>query len=170
MARPSSARRQPVLTMDVLESLSAKFGDRVDITVFGDDPAHPDFPPLRRSFPYTSAGLIDGPGLASLFNRVHVFADFSTYQAMGLSALEAMGCGATAIVPSAGGAPSFARHEENALVVDTSTAGRCLDALTRLVEDPPLLRRLMDRAFRDVIQHHPAPAAYRALEALFPDA
>ncbi len=170
MARPSSPRRQPMLTMDVLEAVSTKYGNRVEITVFGDDPSHHDFPSLRRSFPYTSAGVVDGPALASLFNRVHIFADFSSYQAMGLSALEAMGCGATAIVPSAGGASSFARHEENALVIDTSTEGSCLSALVRLVEDHELRCRLMSRAFSDVIRHHPASAAYRTLAALFPDA
>jgi GT2 family glycosyltransferase/glycosyltransferase involved in cell wall biosynthesis len=170
MARPSSSRRQPVLTMDVLEALSAQYGDRVEITVFGDDPTHPDFPPLRRSFPYSSVGVIDGPALASLFNRVHVFADFSSYQAMGLSALEAMGCGATAIVPEAGGAASFARNEENALVVDTSTADRCLAALARLADDPALVQSLMNRSFRDVTRHHPVVAAHRSLSALFPDA
>jgi GT2 family glycosyltransferase/glycosyltransferase involved in cell wall biosynthesis len=170
MARPSSARRQPVLTMDVLEALSSRYGDRVEIFVFGDDASHPDYPPLRRTFPYTSLGTIDGDALASLFNRVHLFADFSSYQAMGLSALEAMACGATAIVPAAGGACSFARDGENALVVDTSSADRCLDALARAVEDPALLKRLMDRAFRDVTRHHPAPAAHRILSALFPDA
>jgi glycosyltransferase involved in cell wall biosynthesis len=156
--------------MDVLEALSSRFGDRVEITIFGDDPTHPDYPPLRRSFPHTSAGVIDGAGLSSLFNRVHVFADFSSYQAMGLSAMEAMGCGATAIVPSAGGASSFARHEENALVIDTSTADSCLAALVRLVEDPPLVKRLMDRGFRDVIRHRTLLAAHRTLDALFPDA
>lgn len=170
MARPSSPRRQPILTMDVLETVSAKYGDRVEITIFGDDPTHPDYPPLRRSFPHTSAGVLDGPALASLFNRVHIFADFSSYQAMGLSALEAMGCGATAIVPSAGGASSFAMHEENALVIDTSTADSCLNALVRLLEDHELRCRLMSRAFRDVIRHHPATAAYRSLAALFADA
>jgi glycosyltransferase involved in cell wall biosynthesis len=168
MARPSSPRRQPILTMDVLEAVWAKYGDRVEITVFGDDPDHHDFPSLRRSFPYTSAGVVDGPALASLFNRVHIFADFSSYQAMGLSALEAMGCGATAIVPSAGGASRFARHEENALVIDTSTADSCLNALVRLLEDHELRCRLMSRAFRDVIRHHPAAAAHRSLAALFP--
>jgi O-antigen biosynthesis protein len=114
--------------------------------------------------------MIDGWRLAALFNSVHVFADFSTYQAMGLSALEAMGCGAAAVVPSSGGAASFARHEENSLVIDTASADTCLDALVRLIEEPALLRRLMDRAHRDVLQHHPAHAAYRILAALFPGA
>ncbi len=170
MARPSSARRQPALTMDILEEVSAKYGSRVEITVFGDDPTHPDFPPLCRSFPYTSAGVLDGLALASLFNRVHLFADFSAYQAMGLSALEAMGCGATAIVPTAGGAGSFARHEENALFIDTSLREECLAAVCRLVDDPALLSPLMARAYRDVLPFHPAAASSRILHALFPDA
>ncbi len=168
MVRPSSPRRQPILTMDVLEKICARYGERVEITVFGDDPSHPEEPKVRRSFPHARLGMIDGLALSALFNSIHVFADFSTYQAMGLSALEAMGCGATAIVPAAGGAVSFACDGENSLVIDTSTEESCTGALARLVEDESLLLRLMDRASRDALRHHPALAAYNALDALFP--
>lgn len=168
MVRPSSPRRQPILTMDVLEALVERYGPRVEVTIFGDDPSHPDEPRIARSFPHARLGMIDGWRLALLFNSVHVFADFSTYQAMGLSALEAMGCGATAIVPAAGGATSFAADGENALVVDTGSEGACLDALCRLADDPALLGRLMARAARDATRHHPAGAAWNSLDALFP--
>jgi len=169
MIRPSSPRRQPIPTMNVLERLATRYGDRVEISVFGLDPSHPDASRLDRPFPHHRAGSVDGWELVRLFNDVHVFADFSTYQAMGLSALEAMACGATAIVPSAGGARSFARDGENALVIDTQTEEACLAALVRLVEERALLARLMDRAYRDAIAFHPLGPALRTLEALFPD-
>lgn len=168
MVRPSCARRQPAFTLDVLERLQAWYGERVSITVFGFDGAHADAGTFRRSFPYQDAGVLHSEDLAVLMNEVHLFADLSTYQAMGLTALEAMGCGATALLPRAGGADSFGVHEENALFSDTSSAEDCLAGLRRLVEDRPLRERLMSRAIRDVAGFHPERSAHRILEALFP--
>ncbi|MBL8115292.1 MAG: glycosyltransferase [Acidobacteria bacterium] len=170
MVRPSTPRRQPELTVDVLGRLHARFGERVAITVFGFDPAGPDAE-VAKELPatVTRAGLLDGAALAALFNDTHVFADLSSFQAMGLTALEALGCGATAVVPRSGGANAFARHEENALVVDTLSADACFQALCRLVEDDGLRSRLMDRGYRDVCRFHPVEPALRILEALFPE-
>jgi glycosyltransferase involved in cell wall biosynthesis len=170
MARVSCDRRRAAETMDLLERLVSRYGSRVDVTVFGADPAHPDHARAVRRFQYRDEGVVGSAQLAEILNGVHVFADFSTYQAMGLTAMEAMGCGATAIVPREGGSPSFARDGENALVVDTSSAEACLGALGRLVEDSGLRGRMMDRAVRDAPRFHPEGAAFRILGALFPDA
>lgn len=170
MIRPSSARRQPGLTMDVLEKVQARFGDRVAITTFGEDRAHPDWPPLERTFAHESLGVADGTRLATLFGGVHAFVDLSTYQAMGLSALEAMACGATAILPLAGGGTSFATDGEDALFVDTRREEECLAAIGRLVESPELRARLAARATLAAERFHPAFAAANVLEALFGDA
>ncbi|KAA0254928.1 glycosyltransferase [Acidobacteria bacterium ACD] len=169
MARVSCERRQPSRTMDLLGELVERLGPGVDVTVFGADPAHPDHALAVRSFRYRDAGVVDAARLAAILNGVHVFADFSTYQAMGLTALEAMGCGATAVVPRAGGSACFARDGENALVVDTSSPRACLDALLRLAGEPELRERLMERAVRDAPRHHPEGPALRILEALFGD-
>lgn len=170
MARVSCERRQPSRTMDLLGELVGRLGAGVEVTVFGADPSHPDHALAVRGFRYRDAGVVDASRLASILDGVHVFADFSTYQAMGLTALEAMGCGATAIVPREGGSASFARDGENALVVDTSSPAACLDALLRLAREPEARERLMDRALRDAQRHHPEGPALRILEALFGDA
>jgi glycosyltransferase involved in cell wall biosynthesis len=108
------------------------------------------------------------PELASLMNEIDVFADFSSFQAMGLAALEAMASGAAVIVPKNGGATSFARHDVNSLVIDTSTAASCRAALERLHGDRGLLGRLAERATEDACAHHAEGAAHRVLAALFP--
>jgi hypothetical protein len=87
---------------------------------------------------------------------------------MGLTALEAMACGAAVIVPRAGGSDSFARHEHNALVVDTASPQACLAALDRLIGEPILRDRLRWQAISDVCNYFPERAAYLTLEALFP--
>ena len=170
MARVSCERRQPSRTMDLLGELVERLGARVEVTVFGADRPLPVYAGAGGGSPSGPAGVGVAGRLASILNGVHVFADFSTYQAMGLTALEAMGCGATAIVPREGGSACFARDGENALVVDTSSPRACIDALLHLAEEPDMRERLMDRALRDVQRHHPEGPALGILEALFGDA
>ncbi|MEO6325851.1 MAG: glycosyltransferase [Thermoanaerobaculia bacterium] len=170
MIRPSTPRRAPERTLDVLKRLSESRRGSVDIVLFGVEPDDPGFRLLDPAFPYHAAGVVSENALSNLFNQVQVFADLSSFQAMGLTALEAMACGAAVVVPERGGASSFARHEENALIVDTGSDDRCVEALERLVDDASLRSRLADRAMRDVLSFHPDTAAIRILETLFDDA
>jgi glycosyltransferase involved in cell wall biosynthesis len=168
MIRPSTPRRQPAFTLEVLARVAREMGPRVAITLFGVEASDPAFLALDSSFPHRHAGVPDGAGLADLFNSIHVFADFSSFQAMGLVAMEAMACGATAVVPEAGGSGSFAIHEGNALVVDTSSADLCTAALLRLGNDRPLRDRLRRSATTGVVRFAPETAAHSILGTLFP--
>ncbi len=103
-------------------------------------------------------------------SQVHVFADLSTYQALGVASLEAMASGAAVVVPKAGGADTFARHEVNALAVDTSSREACVASLERLATDGALLRRLASQAIADAGLHTPDRAAAGILEVLFGEA
>ncbi len=167
MIRPSSPRRQPELTLRAFDELQKKYGRAVELHLFGVREEDPAFRRMPRAFPHRLLGVLDGEGLARLFNEVHVFADLSSYQAMGLTAMEAMACGAAVLVPEAGGASSFAVDGRNALVVDTRTLEPCVAALSRLLEEPGLAGRLGRQAAEDVARHVPAQAAVRVLECLF---
>ncbi len=167
MIRPSSPRRQPELTLRVFERLHERFGDSVDFTLFGVDPGDAAFRRMSKAFPHRNLGVASDERLAELFNETHVFADFSTYQAMGLTAMEAMACGAAVIVPAAGGASSFAADGRNALVVDTARSEACEAALVRLVEDAGLAARLGVAARADMETFRPEGAAARILACLF---
>ena len=167
MIRPSSPRRSPRLTMEILRRLSHHYGERVAITLFGVSPADPGFADLPQDFDWQLAGMLETDRVAALLGATDIFVDFSTYQAMGLTALEAMACGAAVIVPAAGGAASFARHGENALVVDTSSAEACWRALRSLVEDEHLAARLRANAIRDACAFFPERAALNILAVLF---
>jgi glycosyltransferase involved in cell wall biosynthesis len=168
MIRPSTPRRQPELTMQALREISHKHGGSVEIILFGSSPHDPGFMKLEHSFPWRHAGLLTPPQLAALLNEVDIFIDFSSFQAMGLTALEAMACGAAAIVPKTGGASSFARQEENALIIDTSSVESCFDPLDRLVRDESLRFNLQQAAIYDACQYFPEKAAFNILDALFP--
>ncbi len=166
MVRPSSARRSPAMTMRLLRRLSHRYGHQVEITIFGVAQRDPDWAALPQDFHWRLAGVLTPDQVATLLAQADIFADFSTYQAMGLTALEAMACGAAVIVPEEGGATSFARHEYNALVVDTADENACWAALVRLVEDAELRGWLRRRGIYDACRFYPEQAAYRILEVL----
>jgi GT2 family glycosyltransferase/SAM-dependent methyltransferase len=168
MVRPSTPRRQPELTLRVLRELERRHGGTIEIIMFGCQPDDPDFHRLPIDFPWRQAGLLTRSRLAALLNEVDIFADFSAFQAMGLTALEAMACGVGVIVPEEGGSSAFACREENALVVDTSSPEACLETLERLVNDEKLRNRLQQQAIFDACKFYPEKAALSLLQALFP--
>lgn len=167
MVRPSSPRREPLLTMRVLRMIQRAYADKVEIVIFGVEDDDPKFLPLPRDFSFINLGLRTPEQMAALLNEMDVFVDFSGYQAMGLTAMEAMSCAVAVIVPRAGGAASFAVDQENALIVDTSDENECYKALERLVGDDELRLKLQRRALVDVVRFSPENAALNILQALF---
>ncbi|MBN2146108.1 MAG: glycosyltransferase [Anaerolineales bacterium] len=168
MIRPSTPRRQAALTMQVLHEISRKHGSSVEIILFGCTPNDPAFNQLDVDFTWRHAGILTPPQLAALLNEVDIFADFSSFQALGLTAMEAMACGVAAIVPQEGGAVDFAHHEQNTLVCDTASLEACVACLDRLIRDEHLRISLQQQAIFDICQHFPEKVAYHILEALFP--
>lgn len=167
MIRPSTPRRNAAGTVEVLRRLSDEYGDQIRIVTFGTNSTDPLLGGLDLSFPHENFGVQSSEGLALLFNETDIFLDLSTFQAMGLTAMEAMSSGAATIVPRNGGATEFARHEELALVVDTTSLDDVLLAAKRLLDDPILKGRLARNAVEDLPRYHPEGPAYRILDALF---
>lgn len=167
MICPSTPYRAPARTMRVLREMSRRFGSTVEIILFGVDSDDSGFLSLPRDFSFHNLGMVRPDQLAGVLNEVDIFVDYSDYQAMGLTAMEAMGCGVAVIVPEQGGASSFARHRENAMVVDTMNFESCLDALVELVENHDLRRGLQDSAMESIPACHPEGVALRLLESIF---
>jgi hypothetical protein len=70
-------------------------------------------------------------------------------------------------VPYRGGSDAYARHEENALVIDSASLDACTSALVRLATDHDLRSALQRQAIRDAPRlYHEGPTV-RLLEALF---
>ncbi len=88
-------------------------------------------PGARRTSTSATSGMLGRPGSPSELRESDVFLDMSVYQAFGRTALEAMACGATAVVPDVGGAWEFVEHGRNALAVDTLEPDGALGALGR---------------------------------------
>jgi len=147
MVRPRTARRQPLGTVAVLERLREQFGPAVKVSTFG---CYAD--ELREILPGRDdvlerhLGMLSRSQVAGRLRETDVFLDMSVYQAFGRTALEAMACGATAVVPEVGGAWEFVEHARNALAVDTFGPSAALAALGALATDRELLRRLKQGA------------------------
>lgn len=163
MVRPRTARRQPLATIAVLEELLAQHPGAVQVSTFGcyadelrellgaDADAHPI---LDRHL-----GLLSRAEVAELLRESDVFLDMSVYQAFGRTALEAMACGATAVVPAVGGVWEFVEQRRNALAVDTLTPDGALQALGELVGDRALLEQLKAGARATAARHSAIRAA-----------
>lgn len=169
MIRPSTPRRAPERTLRVLREIERRHGSAVSVHLFGCLPNDSAFLALPHDFRWHHAGLLRNTQVAGLLNECDVFVDYSSFQAMGLTALEAMACGAATIVPEEGGSNAFARHETNALIVDTANEAACVEALDRLVRDTALRRRLGEQAAADAQAYAPERAASAMLRALFDD-
>lgn len=169
MVRPESPYREPEKTMRLLKMAYDKYGRLVEPIIFGTTPNNPGFLELTNDFPWKLYGVIPSSKVAALLNSADIFVDYSSHQAMGLTALEAMATGCAVIVPKEGGATSFCVHETNGLVVDTSNFEEVWLALQRLIEDEQLRVRLGKQAIWDACQYYPEKSALNILRVLFGD-
>lgn len=173
MVRPSTPRRQPGFTLQVLQQMIHRHNGNIEVILFGCQPDDPDLHKLlakqrgASEMPWRYAGVLTRAQLASLLNEVDIFTDFSSFQAMGLTAMEAMACGVAVVVPQEGGTSSFARHKENAIITDTASLDASVNALEQLLRDETLRSKIQQQAIFDVCQFYPEQAAYKTLEALF---
>jgi len=77
--------------------------------------------------------------VADVLAASDVFLDLSMYQAFGRTALEAMACATTAVVPRLGGVWEFLEQDVNGVAVDPFAPRQALGALSSLPDDRPRL-------------------------------
>ena len=167
MVRPGSPYRAPRMTMNLLRKATEIYGSNIEVVIFGSPPDDPEFSELSEGFSWKLAGVLNKSQMANMLNEIDIFVDFSYHQAMGLTALEAMACGAAVIVPSNGGAVTFARHGINSIVVDTDYEEACWQSLQQMIEDDELRENIRKQAILDVCSYYPERPAFRILGALF---
>lgn len=169
MVRLYSPYRSPEMTLRVVQRMARKY-DYVRFVIFGSEEVHTRS--LMRDVPPSIhfAGKCRPAEVAGILGSSDIFVDFSRYQAMGLTALEAMASGAAVIVPKAGGATEFCTHMVDGLVVDTSSEAACVHSLSVLIENPHLRDRLSRAAIGSAARFPPELSAARLVEILFSDA
>lgn len=167
MIRPNTPRRAPELTLRVLKRLKQTCGDRIEIITFGVNSKDDTLKNMETDFAHINAGELPTMQVAGVLDASDIFLDFSVYQAMGLTALEAMACGVAVIAPVKGGSGEFITHEKNGLLVDTGNEEICFNMALRLIEDTELRQRIQHQALKDAVQYYPEKAARKLLDAMF---
>lgn len=119
MMRPKTPRRAPYRTARVLERLAAELPEDAQIISFGSDREELAAAGIRFSDRITVRGHLSRKEVAAVLRVSDLFLDLSDYQAFGRTGLEAMACGAISLLPVFGGTDEYARHWENAILVDT---------------------------------------------------
>jgi O-antigen biosynthesis protein len=147
MIRPRTPRRQPSTTVRLLTQMKEDLGDAVSISTFGcTDDALQKLCGGDVSPGIDHLGVLTREEVADLMRRSDVFVDGSIYQAFGRTALEAMACGCTAIVPRTGGTHEYARDGENALLVDALDPQSIYRELCNLAQDRGWVSQLQAEA------------------------
>jgi len=148
MIRPRTPRRQPAATIGVLQALRRDLGEEVELVTFGCEENEIAGLAASGELLANHRGLLARKEVAALLGRSDVFLDMSMYQAFGRTALEAMACGCTAVVPRLGGAWEFVEDGVNAHAVDTLTPTGAIEVVSNLARDRDRLRRLQAAALR----------------------
>lgn len=101
----------------------------------------------RREIPGVHVlGLRHDRELSEAYASADMFVFPSATETFGNSLLEAMGSGLPSLAVSAGGVLEFARHGENAWLVEPNCATALAEGMHRLMEDPDLRLRLSEGA------------------------
>ncbi len=151
----SVSRLVPRKGMDVLIQAAGELvGDRPDLTVAIAGEGR-DGRRLRRMVESTGApvrllGRVDDDRLPLLYGCADVFAMICRnrwagleQEGFGIVFAEAAACGVPQVVGNSGGAADAVVHDKTGLIVDDPTdVGQVVAALGRLLDDPPLARRL----------------------------
>lgn len=152
MVRPSTPRRNPLLTLQVLRAVKRSLGVGATIRVFGctiDDLQNLQ---LRSGeadlldFDFEHLGILNRSGIADLFLHSDVFVDLSEWQAFGRSAAEAMTCGSIALVTDQGGAEEIIDSGFNGFLVNATDISATIRTLGAFISDPLRLNYMQQNA------------------------
>lgn len=167
MVRPSTPRRSPELTVRLLKRIARARPTRVWIDVFGVSGEHPLLQELKILKECTVHGVLDPAGMARLLGQVHIFLDCSSFQAMGLTCMEAMACGAAVVGPVRGGLGEVVEHEVSGLLVDTEDEEACFAAALRLIDEDDFRSAMVGAGLERVVDFFPEASAKRMMDYLF---
>nr|HDO80806.1 glycosyltransferase family 1 protein [Candidatus Bathyarchaeota archaeon] len=95
-------------------------------------------------------GYVPSEELPSLYSAADVFVSPSLCEPFGLTLLEAMACGTPVVSTYAGGIPEFVKPMENGILVDSHSPDQLAYAITLLLQDEELRRKIAENGRRHV--------------------
>jgi glycosyltransferase involved in cell wall biosynthesis len=145
------SRLSPEKGLDVLLSAVAMLRDRgtnVRVVLAGDGPTRRALErktsQLKLNDRVEFRGEVAHANVPAVLQQIDIFAMPSTAEGFGVSALEASAMRLPVVASDVHGIPDVVRDGESGLLVAASDARALADAITRLVVDPALRRRLGD--------------------------
>lgn len=112
-------------------------------------------------------GVLPRRQVARYLSEVDIFLDYSTYQAMGLTTLEAMASGCIVIGPKNGGTREFVADGINGFLADTTNVKDGVRILQKLIEEQSGWREISVAAIATAHNYFPEKSASTILHALF---
>jgi UDP-glucose:(heptosyl)LPS alpha-1,3-glucosyltransferase len=123
------------LFISAIEQLSADIRDKASFRVVGKD----------EKGQYSGRGIIFDPGLSdieSYFNAIDIFVLPARIEEFGRVVLEAMGCGVPVITTDKVGAGELLEADAREFVIPSQNVTALSEALTKLITDPALRKKL----------------------------
>lgn len=167
MIRPSTPRRAPERTYAALERVALKFKGKVQVYSFGCSVEELEKMAGRVSPTIHHLGVLDRPRIARLLGELDIFLDLSHFQAMGLTALEAMASGCVVIGPAGSGMDDFVVDGESGRLIDVKNDQEVDKALVEIVVNTEIREEIQRNATRKACQFSCEAAAYAILQAAF---
>lgn len=146
MIRPKTPRRGAARTMRVLSEIYKNNSSDIEVKIFGCESDEIGFKELESDFEFVNYGVLKRAQVAEILNSSDIFVDLSDYQAFGRTGLEAMACGAVAVLPIFGGAHEYAVHYSNALLVDPFDESSCFKEISALIRSKKVLHEMQNKA------------------------
>ncbi|MBE9547119.1 MAG: glycosyltransferase [Proteobacteria bacterium] len=167
MVRPQTPRRAPEMTYKVLKTVAEHFPNQAQVYSFGCTDEELRACVGAPSGRVTHLGALDHKNVATVLGECDIFLDASTFQAMGLTALEAMACGCAVVVPQNGGTIDFAEDKVNSVVVDTTDYVLMVDTVADLIYKQGYREQLQINAIQEAAKYFPEKAAFNILNEIF---
>ncbi|MCC7416673.1 MAG: glycosyltransferase family 4 protein [Acidobacteria bacterium] len=104
--------------------------------------------------------------VAPLIGAADIVVQPSHFEALGLSAIEALACGVPVVATATGGLLDFVVEGHNGLLCPPHDPAALARAIRRLVDDPSLRRRLAERARASVREDYDEQAVFSRFAAL----
>ncbi|ERJ11062.1 glycosyltransferase [Haloplasma contractile] len=136
MVRPSTPRRSPAETVQLMREIKDKYKNKVKIMLFGCTENELMNLNVPLDFEYSNFGVIPAEKVREILMNSDIFVDLSTYQAFGRSGIEAMASGCVPILPVEGGVNEYAINGENSFVIDTLDYQNAADKIAYLIDFP----------------------------------
>lgn len=166
MIRPKTPRRAPQRTVRILERLAIELEGQVTLTAFGCDAAELGLSGLRMSDRIAQRGVLTRAQVSNMLRSTDIFLDLSDFQAFGRTGLEGMACGCVPVLPVFGGATEYARHRENAFLVDTRSDDQILGAVRELAANKPaMIQSMRMEAVKTALGYSIGRAAFSEYQA-----